>query len=126
MDFTCIFFGILFTLAGLWFAFGKGYLHLSLWKNMPQKEKDKLRIIPLCRNIGLFIKYAKSKKYTINILLWDCHLTGGTEQRITGTIPTDCRYCYLRFVVRIVRNNHRCYPGIEKPWGPYQNPHRWQ
>ena len=52
MDFTCIFFGILFTLAGLWFAFGKGYLHLSLWKNMPQKEKDKLRIIPLCRNIG--------------------------------------------------------------------------
>ena len=35
-----------------------------------------------------------------------CHLTGGTEQRITGTIPTDCRYCYLRFVVRIVRNNH--------------------
>ena len=49
MDFTCIFFGILFTLAGLCFAFGKGYLHLSLWKNMPQKEKDKLRIIPLCR-----------------------------------------------------------------------------
>lgn len=45
MDFTCIFFGILFTLAGLWFAFGKGYLHLSLWKNMPQKEKDKLRFI---------------------------------------------------------------------------------
>lgn len=52
MDFTCIFFGILFTLSGLWFAFGKGYLHLSLWKNMPQKEKDKLRIVPLCRNIG--------------------------------------------------------------------------
>lgn len=52
MDFTCIFFGFLFTFAGLWFAFGKGYLHLSLWKNMPQKEKDKLRIVPLCRNIG--------------------------------------------------------------------------
>ena len=52
MNFTCIFFGFLFTFAGLWFAFGKGYLHLSLWKNMPQEEKDKLRIIPLCRNIG--------------------------------------------------------------------------
>ena len=52
MDFTCIFFGFLFTFAGLWLAFGKGYLHLSLWKNMPQKEKDKLRIVPLCRNIG--------------------------------------------------------------------------
>lgn len=23
MDFTCIFFGFLFTFAGLWFAFGK-------------------------------------------------------------------------------------------------------
>ena len=26
--------------------------------------------------------------------------------RIGGTIPTDCRYPYLRFVERIVRNNH--------------------
>ena len=25
--------------------------------------------------------------------------------RIGGTIPTDCRYPYLRFVERIVRNN---------------------
>ena len=37
MDFTCIFFGILFTLAGLWFAFGKGYLHLSL---LPQYRRN--------------------------------------------------------------------------------------
>lgn len=43
-----------------------------------------------------------------------CHLTGGTEQRITGTIPTDCRYCYLRFVVRIVRNNHFLEPCSKK------------
>ena len=49
MDFTCIFFGILFTLAGFWLAFGKGYRHLSLWKNMPQEEKDKINIVPLCR-----------------------------------------------------------------------------
>ena len=51
MDFTCIFFGILFTLVGFWLAFGKGYRHLSLWKNMPQEEKDKINIVPLCRNV---------------------------------------------------------------------------
>ena len=26
--------------------------HLSAWKNMPQPEKDKIKIRPLCRNIG--------------------------------------------------------------------------
>ena len=52
MDFTCIFFGILFTIAGFVFACGKGHIHFSEWKNMPQEEKDKIKIIPLCRNIG--------------------------------------------------------------------------
>ena len=52
MEFTCIFFGILFTLAGLVFASGKGHIHLSAWKNMPQEEKDKIKMVPLCRNIG--------------------------------------------------------------------------
>mgnify|MGYP000062489438 FL=1 len=52
MDYTCIFFGVLFTIAGVVFAFGKGHIHLSAWKNMPQEEKEKIRIVPLCRNIG--------------------------------------------------------------------------
>ena len=52
MNFTCIFFGILFTITGFLFACGKGYIHLSAWKHMPQEEKDKIKIIPLCRNIG--------------------------------------------------------------------------
>ena len=52
MDFTCIFFGVLFTVAGFVFACGKGHIHLSAWKNMPQSEKDKIKISPLCRNIG--------------------------------------------------------------------------
>ena len=52
MDFTCIFFGVLFTVAGFVFACGKGHTHLSAWKNMPQPEKDKIKIRPLCRNIG--------------------------------------------------------------------------
>ena len=52
MDFTCIFFGVLFTVAGFVFACGKGHIHLSAWTNMPQSEKDKIKIRPLCRNIG--------------------------------------------------------------------------
>ena len=52
MDYTCIFFGVLFTIAGFVFACGKGHIHLSAWKNMPQEEKEKIKIIPLCRNIG--------------------------------------------------------------------------
>lgn len=55
MDFICIFFGILFTIAGFLFFFGKAHIHLSAWKNMPQEEKDKIKILPLCRNIGKVI-----------------------------------------------------------------------
>lgn len=52
MDYTGIFFGVLFTLAGILFACGKGHIHLSAWKNMTQEEKDSIDILPLCRNIG--------------------------------------------------------------------------
>ena len=52
MNLTCIFFGIIFTIAGFMFACGKGHIHLSSWKNMPQEEKEKIKIVPLCRNIG--------------------------------------------------------------------------
>lgn len=52
MNFTCIFFGIVFTIAGFIFVCGKGHIHLSAWKNMPQEEKEKIKIVPLCRNIG--------------------------------------------------------------------------
>ena len=43
MDYTCIFFGVLFTIAGFVFACGKGHIHLSAWKNMPQEEKEKIK-----------------------------------------------------------------------------------
>ena len=32
MDYTGIFFGVLFTLAGIPFVCGKGHIHLSAWK----------------------------------------------------------------------------------------------
>lgn len=52
MDFICVFFGVLFTIAGFLFFFGKAHIHLSAWKNMPQEEKDQIKILPICRNIG--------------------------------------------------------------------------
>lgn len=52
MEFACVFFGILFIASGVWFASGRGHIHLSAWKNMPQAEKERIRIQPLCRNIG--------------------------------------------------------------------------
>ena len=52
MNVTCIFFGIIFTIAGFMFACGEGHIHFSSWKNMPQEEKEKIKIVPLCRNIG--------------------------------------------------------------------------
>lgn len=52
MNVTCIFFGILFTIAGFLFACGKGHIHLSAWKEIPQEEKKRIQIVPLCRNIG--------------------------------------------------------------------------
>lgn len=52
MDFICVFLGILFTIVGFLFFFGKAHIHLSTWKNMPQEEKKQIQILPLCRNIG--------------------------------------------------------------------------
>ena len=42
MNVTCIFFGVIFTIAGFMFACGKGHIHLSSWKNMTQEEKEKI------------------------------------------------------------------------------------
>lgn len=55
MNYTCIFFGILFLFFGILFYFGKCHTYLSAWKQMPEDEKAKIRIKPLCRNIGAMI-----------------------------------------------------------------------
>lgn len=55
MDFTCIFLGTLFIAAGILFALGKVHVHLAAWKHMSPREKDKIDIHPLCRNIGAVI-----------------------------------------------------------------------
>ena len=52
MNITCIIFGTLFAVAGLLFTTGKLLPYISAWKYMPQEEKDKINVIPLCRNVG--------------------------------------------------------------------------
>ena len=52
MNFTCILFGSIFLAAGTLFAAGKLHRHITAWKNMPVEEKRRIRIVPLCRNIG--------------------------------------------------------------------------
>ena len=51
MDFTCILFGLLFSIYGILFSTGKIHVHLSAWKNMPEEEKQKIIIGALCLNI---------------------------------------------------------------------------
>ncbi len=58
MNLTCVAFGALFILFGLAVALGLVHKHLSGWKNTPEEEKAKIRIGPLCRNIGLMIGLA--------------------------------------------------------------------
>ncbi len=55
MDLTCVFFGMIFIIAGALFALGKLHGRLAAWRNMPQSEKDKIKIKPLFRNIGEII-----------------------------------------------------------------------
>ena len=47
-----IFFGALFVVTGLLFAAGKLHGRLKLWQQLPEEEKKKINIVPLCRNIG--------------------------------------------------------------------------
>lgn len=55
MDIICVILGILFFGAGVGFALGKIHKHLAAWKKMPEADKEKIKIVPLCRNIGIMI-----------------------------------------------------------------------
>lgn len=55
LNMTCLVFGALFLATGLVLFFGKGYTRLSVWKKMSDEERGAIRILPLCRNLGLMI-----------------------------------------------------------------------
>ena len=52
MNITCVIFGTIFSVAGVLFAKGKLLPYLSAWNRMPPEEKEKIDILPLCRNVG--------------------------------------------------------------------------
>ena len=55
MNFTCLILGILFAAAGVFFYSGRAVNHITAWKSMSEDEKRKIRIGPLCRNVGTMI-----------------------------------------------------------------------
>lgn len=52
MNYTCVVFGILFIAAGFAFACGKGHIYCAMQKNMSEEERERIKIVPLCRNVG--------------------------------------------------------------------------
>lgn len=55
MNGTCLFLGLLFVSAGVFFYCGRAVEHIAAWRRMPEEEKARIRIRPLCRNIGSMI-----------------------------------------------------------------------
>lgn len=55
MDLVYIAFGLIFSVFGVLFAYGKVLPYLKAWQNMSEEEKAQIRIEPLCRNIGIMI-----------------------------------------------------------------------
>ena len=52
LNIGAIFFGIFFVIFGLLFAAGQIHSRMNVWKQMPEEEKKKINIVPLCRNVG--------------------------------------------------------------------------
>ncbi len=55
MNITCLLFGIVILIFGILFAAGRVHTCLKAWKHMPEEEKSKIYIKPLCLNIGAMI-----------------------------------------------------------------------
>lgn len=55
MNMSCLIFGTIFVAFGLLFSLGRIHGHITLWKAMNDDEKARIKIKPLCRNIGFMI-----------------------------------------------------------------------
>ncbi len=58
MNLFDLIFGVIFLVLGIVFGFTKSYTHLKAWKAMPEKDRAKVKIVPLCRNVGGMIALA--------------------------------------------------------------------
>lgn len=52
MNFTCLFFGTVFSVFGAVFAMGKGAVFMWVCNNMTKEERERIKFMPLCRNVG--------------------------------------------------------------------------
>ena len=52
MNGACLFLGILFLAAGIYFYSGKAVNHITAWKTMPEEEKRKIHIRPFAEMWG--------------------------------------------------------------------------
>ncbi len=55
ISWACFGIGIVIFAVGLVMFFGGLHVFFRGWKSMPEKEREKIRIKPLCRNIGTAI-----------------------------------------------------------------------
>jgi formate/nitrite transporter FocA (FNT family) len=60
MNLQCIVFGIIFLLVGIAFFIGGGQNWIKAWREMPQEEKNKIRLDELSKNIGCVFLVASS------------------------------------------------------------------
>ena len=58
MNITCIVLGTVLLIIGFLFFVGKAHEHIEGYKRMSEEEKSEIKIIPLCRNIGIVIGIA--------------------------------------------------------------------
>lgn len=58
MNITCIVFGVVFLLTGFLFFIGKAQRYIEAYQKMTDEEKTEIKIITLCRNIGIVIGFA--------------------------------------------------------------------
>lgn len=52
MNGACLFLGILFLAAGIYFYSGKAVNHITAWKTMPEEEKRKSTFVPFAEMWG--------------------------------------------------------------------------
>lgn len=78
MNITCIVLGVCFVAFGYFFAIGKIHTKMTAWREMPLAEKEKIKIGPLCQNIGqmimvsgiIFLISGFWKGFRIHLFVW--------------------------------------------------------
>ncbi len=129
MVWLSLLFGIVVVVVGFLAAIGKFHIFFKEWKRMPEDEKKKIKIKPLCRNIGTAIMlcgailivagvwpYFMSEIFKWAMLAWfvlaiaDCvYISKSGHYKVREEEPKEDRYNSLneRDELKNVRKNAR-------------------